>query len=80
MTLEKTTEAPAENALPDVKAMRRALGLTQQEFALRYWIPLSKLRDWEQGRTRPDALVQAYLDSIARDPEAVRRALESKSA
>ena len=36
--------------IPRAKTLRRALGLTQEEFATRYQIPLGTLRDWEQGR------------------------------
>jgi len=39
---------------PRTKVIRRALDLTQEEFAARYHIPLGTLRDWEQGRTEPD--------------------------
>jgi putative transcriptional regulator len=60
---------------PQVKVLRRALGLTQGEFAARYQIPLGTLRDWEQGRAQPDQPTRAYLKVIARDPEAVMRAL-----
>jgi DNA-binding transcriptional regulator YiaG len=35
---------------PQVKIIRRALELTQEEFAARYHIPLGTLRDWEQCR------------------------------
>lgn len=59
------------------KTLRRALGLTQEEFAARYLIPLGTRRDWEQGRTQPDQPARAYLKAIAGDPEAVRRALRS---
>ncbi|MFZ2446688.1 MAG: helix-turn-helix domain-containing protein [Syntrophobacteraceae bacterium] len=62
------------------KTLRRALNLTQQEFAARYHIPLGTLRDWEQGRTEPDQPARAYLTVIARDPEGVRRALEAQPA
>lgn len=62
--------------VPRVKTLRRALGLTQQEFAARYQIPLGTLRDWEQGRTEPDQPARAYLKVIAHDPEGVRRALQ----
>jgi putative transcriptional regulator len=62
--------------MPRVKTLRRALGLTQQEFAARYQIPLGTLRDWEQGRTEPDQPARAYLTVIAHDPESARRALE----
>ena len=34
-----------------LELVRRALGLTQEEFAARYRIPLGTLRDWEQGRS-----------------------------
>ncbi len=64
--------------VPQVRTLRRALGLTQEEFAARYQIPLGTLRDWEQGRTEPDQPTRAYLKVIARDPEAVRRALQAK--
>ena len=60
---------------PRVKTLRRALALTQEEFALRYHIPLGTLRDWEQGRSEPDQPAKAYLTVIARDPEGVERAL-----
>jgi putative transcriptional regulator len=64
--------------IPRAKTLRRALGLTQEEFAARYRIPLGTLRDWEQGRSEPDQPARAYLTVIARDPEGVRRALETK--
>jgi putative transcriptional regulator len=40
--------------VPRVHTLRRALGLTQEEFAARFHIPLGTLRDWEQGRTESD--------------------------
>ena len=61
--------------VPRVKTLRRALALTQEEFAVRYHIPLGTLRDWEQGRSEPDQPAKAYLTVIARDPEGVERAL-----
>lgn len=64
--------------VPRAKTLRRALGLTQEEFAGRYHIPIGTLRDWEQGRSEPDQPARAYLTVIARDPEGVRRALEPK--
>lgn len=63
--------------VPRVKTLRRALGLTQEEFAARYQIPLGTLRDWEQARAEPDQPARAYLKAIAGDPEGVRRALQS---
>jgi putative transcriptional regulator len=60
---------------PQTKVMRRSLGLTQEEFADRYRIPLGTLRDWEQGRAVPDQPTQAYLTVIARNPKQVQQAL-----
>ena len=53
---------------PQVKVLRRALGLTQEEFSDRYRIPLGTLRDWEQGRSAPDQPARAYLRVIAAEP------------
>jgi putative transcriptional regulator len=64
--------------VPRTKTLRRALGLTQEEFASRYRIPLGTLRDWEQGRCEPDQPSRAYLTVIAHDPEGVKRALSTK--
>jgi putative transcriptional regulator len=64
--------------VPRTKTLRRALGLTQEEFASRYHIPLGTLRDWEQGRCEPDQPSRAYLTVIAHDPEGVKRALSKK--
>jgi putative transcriptional regulator len=61
---------------PQVKVIRRALRLSQEEFAARYHIPVGTLRDWEQGRSEPDAPGRAYLHVIARKPDMVRDALE----
>jgi putative transcriptional regulator len=59
-----------------VKIIRRALRLTQEEFAARYHIPLGTLRDWEQGRSEPDQTAKAYLKAIAANPEAIYQALQ----
>jgi putative transcriptional regulator len=63
---------------PQAKVIRRALELTQEEFSVRYHIPLGTLRDWEQGCAEPDQPTQAYLRVIARDPEHVERVLNSR--
>lgn len=61
--------------VPRVRTLRRALGLTQKEFAARYHIPLGTLRDWEQGRSQPDQPAQAFLAVIARAPNEVAELL-----
>lgn len=64
--------------VPRARTLRRALGLTQEEFASRYHIPIGTLRDWEQGRSEPDQPARNYLNVIAHDPDSVRRALEAE--
>jgi putative transcriptional regulator len=64
--------------VPQVKIVRGALGLTQEDFAARFHIPIGTLRDWEQGRKDPDAAARAYLVVIGRNPDAVREALSPR--
>jgi putative transcriptional regulator len=61
----------------DVKSIRKSLGMTQDQFARTFGFPLATLRDWEQGRGRPDTSARAYLMVIAREPQAVQRALRA---
>ena len=75
MTEEELAKA---KHLPRVRHLRRVFGLTQEEFAARYRIPLDTLREWEEGRAEPDQPTRAYLKVIAVDPEGVRRALETQ--
>lgn len=65
LTAQDLTTLPR---VAQVKIIRRALGLTQEEFSARYRIPLGTLRDWEQGRATPDAPARAYLAVIAKEP------------
>lgn len=59
----------------DVKVIRRRLRMTQAAFGARFGIKLATLRNWEQGRRRPDPTARAFLTVIDREPEAVNRAL-----
>ena len=49
--------------------------MSQSEFAKAYRIPLSTLKNWEQGRRQPDAPAAAYLEAISRRPKVIREAL-----
>jgi putative transcriptional regulator len=60
----------------DAKAVRTKLGLTQDQFALRFGIDLETLRNWEQGKRPPDRTAQSYLRAIDLAPEAVEAAQE----
>lgn len=57
------------------RIIRRALGLSQEAFAMKYHIPIGTLRDWEQGRCEPDQAAKSYLTVIAREPEMTSEAL-----
>lgn len=61
--------------LPDVKAIREALHMSQQRFAASYRIPLATVKNWEQGRRAPDAPAAAYLLAIRRRPKEVMEAV-----
>ena len=61
--------------LPDVKAIRRSLRMSQDEFAAVYRIPLATLKNWEQGRRQPDAPAAAYLRAIQRRPKEIMEAV-----
>lgn len=64
-------DLPRMPRTPQAKIIRRSLGLTQEEFAARYEIPLGTLRDWEQGRSEPDQTARSNLKIIARNPDGV---------
>src|SRR5499427_640148 len=72
------TEAQLARArrVPTVRALRKKLKLTQEQFAARFHLPLGTVRDWEQGAHRPDKAAQVLLTVIAKDPDAVARALK----
>jgi len=61
--------------VPNLKAIREKLGLTQKEFAATFHLSLSAVRDWEQGRFVPDRAARTLLKVIAHNPEAVKEAL-----
>jgi putative transcriptional regulator len=61
----------------NVKAIRRGLKLTQAKFSARYGFPLGTLRDWEQGKGKPDTSARVLLLVIAKEPQAVERALHA---
>ena len=72
---DKTAARESEVRVIDVKAIRRNLALSQQEFADAYGIPLRTVQSWEQGARQPDATAQSYVRIIANLPKQVRNAL-----
>jgi putative transcriptional regulator len=70
------SKVPAENwqrlySLPDIKALRDKLGMSQKDFALAFRISKRTLENWEQGRRRLDGVVSVYLALIAAFPNEI---------
>lgn len=70
-----TVEVP----MVDVREVRRHFGLSQAAFAAKFGFQPATLRNWEQGRTRPDGPARVLLAVIAHHPEAVKDALRKAS-
>ena len=89
--IPELTEADFERAIPgavrrrltngkvrsgaDVAALRRFVGMTQEEFARAAGISVDTLQNWEQGRRRPHGAAVALIRIVARDPRVLRRNL-----
>jgi putative transcriptional regulator len=56
---------------PDVRAVRESYRLSQSKFAALMGISPATLRNWEQGRRRPEGSARILLRIVARHPEAV---------
>ena len=59
----------------DVRKVRTKMGLSQAQFATKFGFPPATLRNWEQGRARPDAPTRVLLAVIAKHPDAVEDVL-----
>ena len=58
----------------DVRKIRTRLGLSQETFAATYGFALSAVRDWEQGRRRPERSARILRRIVEKEPDAVTRA------
>ena len=67
----------APNMAPevDVRAIRRAAGMTQAEFAAAYEFSVRTLQEWERGAKKPSGPARTLLRAIKADPEGLRKAL-----
>lgn len=75
-TAARSFEAPS----PDVRALRRSYGLSQARFAAMMGISTATLRNWEQGRRRPEGSARVLLEVVARHPEAVLDTVRQRAA
>jgi len=61
----------------DIAALRRFVGLSQTDFAKAIEISVHTLRNWEQGRRKPEGPALALLKIAARHPRIILENLES---
>lgn len=61
----------------DVSAIRKELGLSQDQFALFMGVSVATLRNWEQERRQPQGPARSLLLVAAKQPQAVREAFKS---
>ena len=75
----KPTSGTVEHVVfvPDVKAIREGLEMSQRDFSIAYDIPLATLKGWEQHRRRLDKTALAYLRTISLFPEETKQAQNS---
>lgn len=66
--------------MPRSFTTRRRLKLTVEEFAGRYGLPVDMLRAWEAGTAKPDAVAEAFLLAIAREPDVIAKALAPRAS
>jgi putative transcriptional regulator len=59
----------------DVRAIRRAAGMTQAQFAASYEFSIRTVQEWERGAKKPSGPARTLLRAIKADPEGLRRAL-----
>ena len=59
----------------DVSALRRNMGMTQEQFAARFGFSVATLRHWERGDRSPQGAALVLLNVIKHAPEAVTAAL-----
>lgn len=74
----KTLGIEARRHRPDrisVRSVREALHLSQAQFALRFGLEEATVKNWEQGKSKPNATAMTLIWTIHRHPEAVVDAL-----
>lgn len=74
-TKHKTVKAVNIPEYINPREVRKALNMTQEEFAARYGFNLYTLRNWEHNRRHPDQAVLAYLYAISKHPQEIENSL-----
>lgn len=64
----------------EIRALREQFGLSQDKFAHLVGISVGTLRNWEQGRRKPDGPARILLKVAARHPEALLDIAEKQTS
>jgi putative transcriptional regulator len=64
-----------QDAAKFARRVRRRLGFSQAEFAMRIDVSLETIRNWEQGKRSPTGAAKALLKILDKAPEAALAAL-----
>jgi putative transcriptional regulator len=64
-------------SMPDVKAIREKLHISQIEFAHMIGVSENTIQNWEQGRRKPEGPAVALLKVTQSNPRAVLEALHT---
>jgi putative transcriptional regulator len=59
----------------DVASVRKKLGYSQKQFADHFGFALSALKEWEQGRRKPERSTRVYLAVIESNPQLIEQTL-----
>ncbi len=59
----------------DVRTIRDKLKMSQRQFADQFGFSVYSIRNWEQGRRKPEGPARILLTIIYREPEPALRAL-----
>jgi DNA-binding transcriptional regulator YiaG len=63
-----------EVRIPNVRAIRERLNLTQEMFAARFLLSLRTIQQWEQRRAAPDMPARILLKAIEQAPDIIAAA------
>jgi putative transcriptional regulator len=62
---------------PEIKMVRKALSVSQSEFAMMIGVSVRTLQNWEQGRRKPEGPAKALLHVALKNPKALLEALHT---
>lgn len=68
---EKAPARASRSIEVEAKKVREAQNLTQVQFAAMMGISVATLRNWEQGRRKPEGPARILLQVMAKHPEAI---------